>query len=142
MLNATYLDHLGSNEANATLPALGWIVQDVVDPEARVFLDQRVQVLSEQDVFRVDIGKDQVDLGLVSFGTSTNDGADYLQHRGDASASCDHAKAAHHVRRVYHGAPGTLDFHGLIHLKAGNMLGDVSGGIRLDQEIKVAGRIV
>lgn len=105
----TYLEHVGGDEANAAGPALGRVVEDVVDPEAGVLLGQGVEVLLEQNVVGVDVGKDEVDLGLVAGAAAALNRLDDLQHGRDAGAARNHAKVAHHVGRVDHGALGALD---------------------------------
>lgn len=100
-----------------------------MDAESLVSGGERIEVLLEQDILHVDVGEEQVDLGGVTSGAATDDSADDLEHGGDSSATCDHAKVAHHVGSVDHGALGSLDFDGLADDKGSHVLGDVSGGV-------------
>jgi hypothetical protein len=124
-----YLDHFGCDKANASTPALRWIVKNVVHPELGILLDKLVQILSQQDVLGVDIGKDEVDFSGITKLASTDDGTDDLQHGRDASATSDHAKSANHVGSVHHGTLGALDLHRLSNLEAGHVFGDVAGWV-------------
>lgn len=139
---ATYSDHVGGDVANTTGPALRGLVQDVVHAEAAVLLGESIEVLLEENVLGRDVGEDEVDLGLVACGTATDDGADDLEHGGDTGTSGDHAKVTDHVRGVDEGTLGTLDLERLANLERGHVLGDVAGGVGLDQEVKVAGLVV
>jgi hypothetical protein len=47
-----------------------------------------------------------------------------------------------HVGSVDHGTLGATDLHGLANLQGGQVLGDVTLGVGLDQEVEVAGLIV
>lgn len=141
----THLDHIGGDEADAAGPALRRVVQHVVHAEAVVFLGELLQLLLEENVLRVDVGEDQVDLGGVISavaGTVANDGLDDLEHGGDTSTTGDHTDVAAHIGGVDHGALGTAHLHGLADLKIGQVLRDVTLGVSLDQEVEVAGLIV
>ena len=59
------LDHVSVHKADATGPSLGGIVKNVVDLELGVLLGKQVQLGLQQDVVLVNVGKDEVDLGLV-----------------------------------------------------------------------------
>lgn len=113
-----------------------------MNADALVLGRQDVEVLAEEDVLRGDVGEDEVDLGLVAVGAATDDGADNLQHRGDAGATGNHAKVADHVGGVDKGALGAADANGLASLERGHHLGDVALGVGLDKEVKVAGLVV
>ena len=141
----TNLDHVGSHEADAAVPAFGRVVQDVVHAESVVFLDQLLQLLLEENVIWVDIGEDQIDLGGVVAavaGTVADDRLDDLEHGGDTSATGDHTDVTAHVGGVDHGALGTAHLHGLTDLELGQVLGDVALGVGLDQQVKVASLVV
>lgn len=143
--NCTYLDHVGSHEANTAGPALGRVVQHVVHAETLILLGQLLELLLEQDVIRVDVGKDQVDLGGIVTtvaGTVANDRLDDLQHGGDTRATGDHTNVPAHVGRVHHGTLGAAHLHGLSDLQLGQVLGDVALGVGLDEQVEVAGFIV
>lgn len=138
----TNRNHVGGDVAHTTGPALGRPVQDVVHPEAAVLGDEGVQVLLEQDVLLGDVGEDEVDLGPVAGLAAADDGLDDLQHGGDAGAAGDHAEVAHHVGRVGEGALGAPDADGLADGQGGEVLADVAGGVRLDEQVEVARLLV
>lgn len=138
----SYRDHVGSDVANATSPALRRLVQYVVNPEALVLGREGVEVLLEQDILGRDVGEDEVDLGAVTRSAATDDGAHDLQHRGNSRAAGHHAEVADHVRGVDEGALGAPDADGLAHRQAGHVLADVAGGVGLDQQVEVAGLVV
>lgn len=128
----TYVDHVGSDVAYATSPTLLGLVEDVVNADTRVLLSESVEVLLEKDILGSNVGKDEVDLGLVSGSSATNDGADDLEHGSDSSTASNHTKVSNHVGSVDKGALGATDLDGLTHGKRGHMLGDVALRIRLD----------
>ena len=130
------LDHIGRDEANTPSPTLRGIVEDVMYTELGVTGGKRVEIGLEQDVVGVYVGEDEVDLGLVASGAAAVDGLDDLQHGSDTSSACNHAEVPDHVGCVDHGALGTLDLHLVADVEVCNMLGDVAGGVRLDQEIE------
>lgn len=103
---------------------------------------ERIEVLLEQNILRGDVGKQQVDLGAVALGAAADNGADNLQHGGDAGASGNHAKVADHVGGVDEGALGSADADGLADQERGHHLGNVALGVRLDEQVKVAGLVV
>ena len=107
-------------------------------PEALVFLSQLIQVLLQQNILGVHIRKDQIHLGAVTARTAADDGADDLQHRSDASATCDHTEVTHHVGRVDHGALRALDFNGLANDEACHVLADVTSWVGFDEQVEVA----
>lgn len=128
----TYVDHVGSDVANATSPTLLGLVEDVVNADTRVLLSESVEVLLEKDILGSNVGKDEVDLGLVSGSSATNDGADDLEHGSDSSTASNHTKVSNHIGSVDKGALGATDLDGLTHGERGHVLGDVALRIRLD----------
>lgn len=137
----SYFDHIGRDESNTTIPLLRGVVKHVVHPELVIFLRQSIQVLPQQNILRIDIGKDKIDLrGIVSSRPrpSPDDGTNDLEHGRNTGSAGNHAEMAHHIRGVHHGALGALDLHRLPDHERGDVLADVAGGIRLDQEIEVA----
>lgn len=141
----TNLDHIRSNETNTTVPALGRVVQHVVHTEAVVLLCQSVQFVLEQDILRVDVGKDQVNLGGVVAsvaGSVTDDGLDDLEHGGDTGTTSDHTNVSAHVGGVDHGSLGSAHLHLISDLHVGQVPGDIALGVFLDQQIEVTGLIV
>lgn len=93
-----------------------------MNADVAVLLGQGVEVLPEKNVLGSDVGKDQVDLGLVAGSTSTNNGSDNLKHGGDARASSNHTKVANHVRGVDESTLGATDANGLANLEGGHVL--------------------
>ena len=132
------LDHVCGDEADAAVPLLRRVVEHVVDPELAVLGGDGVDVLLEQNVLGVDVGKDEVDLGLVACCAAALDGLDDLQHGRNAGAAGDHTEVAHEVGCVDHGALGAAHLDRLADLHGSDMLGDVTGRVRLDEEVDVA----
>ena len=132
---ATNLDHLWCHEANAGGPSFWRIVQDVIDGEVRVFLGELVKVFLEKDIFWGDIGKDEVDTGLIIAAVAwspSDDGPDDLQHRCDSSSASDHAQMRDHVGRIDHGPLRTLHPDRLPNLQGRHISGDVAGRVALE----------
>lgn len=141
----TYLDHIGSHEADTAGPALGSVVENIVDAESIVLLLQLLELVLEQNVLGVDVGEDQVNLGGVVTtvaGTVADDSFDNLQHGGNTSATGDHTNVTAHVGGVDHGALGAADLHVVTDLQVGKILGDVTLGVSLDEQIEVSSLIV
>lgn len=139
----TYLDHVGRDVTDTTSPAIGRVVEDVVDAEALVLGGERVEVLLEQNVLLRDVGEDEVDLGAVASAlAAADDGLDDLQHGGDASAAGNHAEVAHHVGSVREGALGPAHANGLAGGERGEVSADVACRVRLDQQVEVTGLLV
>ena len=140
-----YLDHVRSDKTDTTSPASRGVVEHIVHTEPIILLLELVQLLLEQDVLGVDVGKDQVHLGGVVTtvpGTVADDGLDDLQHGGDTSTTGDHTNVTAHVGGVDHGTLGTAHLHGVTDLQGGQVLGDVTLGVRLHEEVKVTGIFV
>lgn len=140
--NYTHSNHVTGDVADTTGPALRRVVQDVVDANAAVLLYQGVKVLSQENVLGRHVGKDQVDLSLVAVGAATNNSTDDLEHRGDSGAASNHAEVTDHVGCVDEGTLGPTDANDLANHQGSHVLGDVTLGIGLDQEIKVSGLVV
>lgn len=141
----TYLNHIGGHEADTAGPALGRVVENVVDAESIVLLLQLLELVLEQDVLGVDVGEDQVNLGGVVAtvaGTVADDSLDNLQHGGNTSTTGDHTNVAAHVGGVDHGALGAADLHVVADLQFGEILGNVTLGVGLDEQIEVSSLIV
>jgi hypothetical protein len=141
----THLDHISSNEANATLPSLGRVVQNIVDVELVIFCGQLVQLILEKNIIGIDISENKINLGSVVAavsGSAADDSLDDLEHRSNTSTTGDHTNVAGHVRCVNHGALGTADLHGLADLQFIQIFGDVTLRIGLDQKVKVASFMV
>lgn len=138
----TYGDHVGSNVTDTTSPTLRRVIEDIVNADTLVFGGEGIEVLLEEDILRSDVGKDEIDLGLVTLGTATNNGADDLQHGGDASATSNHTKVTDHVGGVDESSLGTTDADALANHQGSHVLGDVALGVRLDEQVKVTRLVV
>lgn len=138
----THGDHVGGDVADTAGPALGGLVENVVHADAGVLLGQGIEILLEEDVLGGDVGEDEVDLGAVTLLTAADDGADDLEHGGDAGAASDHAKVTDHVGGVDECALGAADADALADDERGHVLGDVALGVGLDEEVEVAGLVV
>lgn len=62
------------------------------------------------------------------------DGADDLQHGSNTRSTGNHTKVADHVGGVLELALGTANLDGLADFEGGEVLGDVAGGVGLDEE--------
>lgn len=113
-----------------------------MDADAVILGNESVKVLLEQDVLGGDVGEDEIDLGLVTSLAAADDGTDDLQHRGDTSATGNHTKVADHVGSVDKGALGATDADRLADLERRHVLGDVTGRVRLDEQVEEAGLVV
>lgn len=107
-----------------------------MDAELGVPSGKRIEVVLEQDVVGVDVCEDQVNLGLVASGATAVNGLDDLQHGCDTGSASDHTEVPDHVGSVDHGALRSLDLHLVADLEVRDILGDVAGGVGLDQEIE------
>ena len=107
-----------------------------------ILSSQGIEILPEENVLRRDVGKDQVDFGLVTGGTASDNSPDDLQHWGNTGSTGDHTEVSNHIGSVDEGALGSTDTDGLANHERGHVLGDVALGIRLDQEIEVSGLVV
>jgi hypothetical protein len=139
---STYVDHVGSDVANATGPALRRLVKNVVNADTGILSSESVEVLLEKNVLGGNVGKDQVDLGLVSGSSATNDSTDDLKHGSDSGTASNHTKVSDHVGGINEGALGAADLDGLANDERSHVLGDVALRVRLDQEVDVAGLMI
>lgn len=94
-----------------------------------------VKVLLQQDVLLVNVGEDKVNLSLVL--RVLGDGADDLEHGGDSGSSSNHGEGADHVGGVDELSLRTTAADGLTDLQVGEVLGDVTGGVGLDEKVEV-----
>lgn len=91
---------------------------------------------------RSNIGKDQINLGLISGGPASDNGPHDLQHRGDSGTTGDHSEVPNHVGSVSESTLGAADTDGLAHNERSHVLGDVALGVGLDEDVKVARLVV
>lgn len=131
----TYLDHISRNEPNTPLPTLRGVVKDIVNTEVLMICRKLIQVLLEEDILLVNIGKEEVDLSLVL--GILRDSADNLEHRRDSGSSGDHGEGARHVWRVHELSLGPAALDGLPDLHVRHEFGNVASGVRLDQKVEV-----
>jgi hypothetical protein len=141
-LGQVFVDHVGSNIANAASPALRRLVENVVHADTSILGSESVEILLEKNVLGANVGEDQVDLGLVTSGSAANDSTDDLKHGSDSSTASNHTKVSDHVGGVNEGALGATDLDGLANDERSHVLGDVALRVRLDQEVDVAGLVV
>lgn len=100
-----------------------------MNADAGVLGGKSVKVLLEENVLGANVGEDEVDLGLVSSLSATNNSADDLKHGGDSSATSDHTKVSDHVRSVDESALGAADLDSLTDNERGHVLGYVALGV-------------
>ncbi len=136
------LNHLRSDESNASSPSRRWVVEDIVNTDTNIRCRKLIEVLLQQDVLGVDVGEDQINLRLISDCASTDDRADNLQHRGDTCASCDHSEVADHVWLISHSALRAANLDSLSDLQGGKVLRDVASWVGLDEEVERAWMVV
>lgn len=137
-----YGDHVGRNVSNTASPACRGLVQNIVHPKALVLSGKGVEVLLEKNVLGGYVGEDEVDLGSVACSASADDGPDDLQHGGNAGSAGNHAKVTHHIGSIDESTLGTTHPDCLTDGERGHVLADVAGGVRLDEEVEVAGLVV
>lgn len=140
--SGTHGNHVTGDVTHSSSPALGRVIQNIVYSNAAVILGQGVKIFLEENVLSGHIGKNEVDLGLVTVSTTTDNGTDNLKHRSDASATSNHAEVADHIRSVDKGALGTSDTDGLADDERRHVLGNVTLRIRFDQEIEITGLVI
>ena len=113
-----------------------------MNPDTGIFLGKSIKVLLKKDILLGNVGEDEVNLCLVAGGTSADNSLDDLKHGGNTSSSGNHAKVAYHVGSVDKSALGSANANGLANGKAGQILRDVTGGVRLDEQVEVAGLVI
>jgi hypothetical protein len=128
----SYLDHVRGDETNTTSPTFRGVVENIVYPNVIVLGGQLIQILLQQNVFLVDVGKDEINLRPV-LGV-LGDGTDDLKHGGNPGAAGNHTKVAHHVRGVLELPLWPADLDGLSDFEGGNVLGDVASGVGFDEQ--------
>ena len=131
-------DHNCRDEAHAAVPLLRRVVQHIVHPKLVILRGDGIDVLLQQDILGVDVREDEIDLCPVAGRAPALNGFDNLQHGCDSGTAGDHAEVAHEVGRVDHGALGAAHFDGLPWGEGSDVLGDVAGGVRFDEDIDVA----
>lgn len=139
---STYVDHVGSDVANATGPTLRRLVKNVVHPDTSVLGSESVEVLLEKNVLGGNVGEDQVDFSLIASSSATNDSTDNLEHGGDSGTTSDHTKVSDHVGGVNESTFGTSDLDGLANSEGSHMLGDVASRVGFDQKVDMAGLVI
>jgi len=128
-------------EANTTIPANGWVVENIVKLEAcAVDIHELVELGLEEDILRVNIRVDERDGGLVKGifeGRLHN-----LVHWSKAGAASNHADVADEIRGVGELTFGSLDTNVVPYLEQGHMAGNDSFFVCLDEQLKVATMII
>ncbi len=141
-MSCAHRNHLSGHIAHTTLPLLRRLIQHIVDPDLLVLLDQRIQIILEQDVLRGDVGKDEVHPRHVAIVPATDDGPHDLKHGRDACTASNHAKVLHHVGIVNESALRSAHSDGLSDDERGHVLGDVALRVGLDEEVEVPGLVI
>ena len=113
-----------------------------MNAEAVVLGSEGIEVLLEQNILLGDVGEDEVNLGSVARLAAADDGADDLEHGGDARTASDHTEVTDHVGSVNECTLGALDADGLTDSEGSHVTRDVTAGVRLDEEVDEAGRLV
>jgi len=135
------LDMLLGDKTDTTLPARGRVVEDVKDLELELMdVLECLKVILEKNIILVDVGVDEGNGSTVE--GVPEGGADDLDHGGDTSTTGNQAEMANHVGGVVEVTLGTLDTDGVANLQEGNVLGNVTLLIGLDDEIEVTAVIV
>jgi hypothetical protein len=112
-----------------------------VNTDAAVFGDG-IKIILQQNILRRDIGKDEVNLGLITASPAAHNSTNNLQHRRDTSPASDHAEVADHVGRVHKSTLGPAETDRLPDGQRGDVLRDVALRVGLDEEVEVAGLVV
>lgn len=134
------MDSLLGHKADTTSPALRRVVEEVVNAETVfVLAGKRVKLVLEQDVIRVNVGVDKVELSLVVRVLECR--ANDLEARRQTGTASDHAKVSAKVGRVAHLTLGTLDRDGVADLELAEVLRDVALLVSL-QEMHQASQYV
>lgn len=113
------------NESRTTSPSSRGVVQNVVHLEpVREHGNQIIQLNAQQDIFLVDVGVDEAELGWV---TGVEEGvANDLEHGGDTGSTSDQAKLLGQSWSVDELTLGSLDTDVVADLKQGKVSGDVT----------------
>ena len=121
MLLNLFLRH----EPNTTLPSLRRVIQHI-EHRKPIPMPRRqlVQLLLQQDIFKVNVRVDQTELRAV-LGVLEG-GADDLEHGRYAGSACDHAEGSRERGGVGELTFGTFDADGLADGEKGDVFGDVS----------------
>lgn len=113
-----------------------------MDTDTGILSSQTIEILLEENILRGDVGEDQVDFGLVTGGAASDNSPHHLQHRGNTGSTGDHTEVTDHVRSIDESTLGPTDADGLANHEGGHVLGDVSLGVGLDEDIEEAGLVV
>lgn len=130
------LENLLGDKAHGTGPVLGSVVEHVVDLDVVVLGGNGVQLLLEQNVVVVHVGVDEVNLGVV--GGIGGNVSQNLVHGGDAGSSTNHAEGLDQAVVVDKVALGAPHLHSVTNGQLRHVLGDVSLGVGLDENVEVA----
>lgn len=131
------LDELLGDETALTLPVGGGLVEEVVHVKLLgLGLGDGVDLVLEQNVALGGVTVEKVDLGLV-LGVLV-DGLDELVQRGDTGSGTNQGDLLVEVGLPLVLDDGTLEGQGLALLELVDVLGHLSLGVRLDDELKLA----
>lgn len=119
------------DKTDTTLPARGWVVEDVDDLEPfLVDVCEFLEVVPEKDIFLIDVGVNKGDGGAIERvpESSTND----LNHGRNTGTSSDHAQVADNVGGIHKVAFGALDTYVVANLEERDVAGNVTLFIGLE----------
>jgi hypothetical protein len=134
----TYLNHLRRHKSHASIPLLGWVIQDIMHPKSLILPGQLIQILLQQNILNAHIREYQINLCPIPTCPTSDYSPDDLQHRRDSRAACDHAESLNHVWAVDHGAFGAFDFDGLPDDQGSHVFGDVACWVGFYEQVKVS----
>lgn len=119
------------DKADTTLPARGWVIEDIDDLEP-LLVDVRefLEVMPEKNIFLVDVGVNKGDGSAIErvLKSSTDD----LNHGRNTGTSSDHAQVADNVGGIYKVSLGALDTYIVANFEERHMAGDVTLFIGLE----------
>lgn len=132
------LDHLLADEPNTPSPSLRRVVQHIVHLQSRwlpcpgIAVQNRLDLVLEEDVLLVDVGVDEGDGGVVE--GVLQGGFDDLDHGGDTGAAGDHADVRREGGVVDEVALGALDADFVVYFEEGEVAGDVAFFVCLEED--------
>jgi hypothetical protein len=119
------------DKADTTLPARGWVVEDVDDLELLlVDVHEFLEVIPEKDIFFINVGVNKGDGGTIERVPESS--TDDLNHGRNTGTSSDHAQVADNVGGIHKVAFGAFDAYIVANLEEGDMAGNVTLFICLD----------
>ena len=119
------------DKTNTTLPARGWVIEDIDDLEfLLVDVHKFLEVIPEKNIFLVNVGINEGDSGAIERVPESS--TDDLNHGRNTGTSGDHAQVADKIGGIRKVAFGTLDAYIVANLEEGDMAGNVTLFISLE----------